>query len=270
MTREIDGIYGTYDTYGGDAESNCCGPSVCPARGKCHDTGSDHRIRPVRGAADPICDRPKWTLVECESRNATRPMKRPPPLRARFALQALDKLDLISNRRTMTRRSKPRKIPMGRSGFAAGWVERPGWIALLERKSIVGWLRPVTLGSPAVVAGVRWLPPTRGYHDVRSDEDCRRLIAALKKPVLRGCFTLICGPSAGVSQDREPERKLIRKSRGAFAVSLYSVSTRRKIRKNAVECGFMRRVLYSVASSTTRKDSFMRGQGSVSCVDLVS
>ena len=27
--------------------------------------------------------------------------------------------------------------------------------------------------------------------DVRSDEDCRRLIAALKKPVLRGCFTLI-------------------------------------------------------------------------------
>lgn len=27
--------------------------------------------------------------------------------------------------------------------------------------------------------------------DVRSDEDCRRLIAALKKPVYRGCFTLI-------------------------------------------------------------------------------
>jgi len=27
--------------------------------------------------------------------------------------------------------------------------------------------------------------------DVRSDEDCRRLIAALDKPVYRGCFTLI-------------------------------------------------------------------------------
>jgi integrase/recombinase XerD len=27
--------------------------------------------------------------------------------------------------------------------------------------------------------------------DVRSDEDCRRLIAALKKPIHRGCFTLI-------------------------------------------------------------------------------
>ncbi len=27
--------------------------------------------------------------------------------------------------------------------------------------------------------------------DVRSDEDCRRLIAALKKPIYRGCFALI-------------------------------------------------------------------------------
>jgi site-specific recombinase XerD len=27
--------------------------------------------------------------------------------------------------------------------------------------------------------------------DVRSDEDCRRLIATLEKPVFRGCFTLI-------------------------------------------------------------------------------
>lgn len=27
--------------------------------------------------------------------------------------------------------------------------------------------------------------------DVRSDEDCRRLIAALEKPVYRGCFTVI-------------------------------------------------------------------------------
>ena len=27
--------------------------------------------------------------------------------------------------------------------------------------------------------------------DVRSDEDCRRLIAALQKPVYRGCFTII-------------------------------------------------------------------------------
>ena len=29
--------------------------------------------------------------------------------------------------------------------------------------------------------------------DVRSDEDCRRLIAALEKPIYRGCFTLIYG-----------------------------------------------------------------------------
>jgi site-specific recombinase XerD len=27
--------------------------------------------------------------------------------------------------------------------------------------------------------------------DVRSDEDCRRLIAALEKPVYRGCFTIV-------------------------------------------------------------------------------
>ena len=27
--------------------------------------------------------------------------------------------------------------------------------------------------------------------DVRSDADCRRLIATLKKPIYRGCFTLI-------------------------------------------------------------------------------
>ena len=27
--------------------------------------------------------------------------------------------------------------------------------------------------------------------DVRSDEDCRRLIATLEKPIYRGCFTLI-------------------------------------------------------------------------------
>ena len=27
--------------------------------------------------------------------------------------------------------------------------------------------------------------------DVRSDEDCRRLIATLRKPIYRGCFTLI-------------------------------------------------------------------------------
>jgi integrase/recombinase XerD len=26
--------------------------------------------------------------------------------------------------------------------------------------------------------------------DVRSDEDCRRLIGAFKRPILRGCFTL--------------------------------------------------------------------------------
>ena len=39
------------------------------------------------------------------------------------------------------------------------------------------------------------------------------------------------------------KRKLGRKSRGAFSVSLYSVTTRRKTRKNAVECGFVLRVL---------------------------
>jgi hypothetical protein len=39
------------------------------------------------------------------------------------------------------------------------------------------------------------------------------------------------------------KRKLGRKSRGAFSVSLYSVTTRRKMHKNAVECGFMLRVL---------------------------
>jgi hypothetical protein len=50
MTREIYGIYGIY---GGDAESICGGGSVCPAQGKWHDSWSDHRILPVRGAADP-------------------------------------------------------------------------------------------------------------------------------------------------------------------------------------------------------------------------
>ena len=34
-------------------------------------------------------------------------------------------------------------------------------------------------------------PRQKRLPDVRSDEDCRRLIVALEKPVYRGCFTLI-------------------------------------------------------------------------------
>ena len=34
-------------------------------------------------------------------------------------------------------------------------------------------------------------PRQKRLPDVRSDEDCRRLIARLQKPVYRGCFTLI-------------------------------------------------------------------------------
>jgi integrase/recombinase XerD len=36
--------------------------------------------------------------------------------------------------------------------------------------------------------------------DVRSDEDCRRLIATLKKPVYRGCFTLIYAYGLRISE----------------------------------------------------------------------
>ena len=34
-------------------------------------------------------------------------------------------------------------------------------------------------------------PRQQRLPDVRSDEDCRRLIAAIQKPIYRGCFTLI-------------------------------------------------------------------------------
>ena len=34
-------------------------------------------------------------------------------------------------------------------------------------------------------------PRQKRLPDVRTDEDCRRLIAALEKPIYRGCFTLI-------------------------------------------------------------------------------
>jgi len=36
--------------------------------------------------------------------------------------------------------------------------------------------------------------------DVRSDEDCRRLIATLKKPAYRGCFTLIYAYGLRISE----------------------------------------------------------------------
>ncbi len=35
-------------------------------------------------------------------------------------------------------------------------------------------------------------PTRQRLPDVRSDEDCRRLIATLEKPVFRGCFALGC------------------------------------------------------------------------------
>jgi hypothetical protein len=42
-----------------------------PGPPNCHETGNGHGSRPVRGAADPISDRPPWMVVECESRNGT-------------------------------------------------------------------------------------------------------------------------------------------------------------------------------------------------------
>ena len=36
--------------------------------------------------------------------------------------------------------------------------------------------------------------------DVRSDEDCRRLIATLQKPIYRGCFTLIYAYGLRISE----------------------------------------------------------------------
>ena len=36
--------------------------------------------------------------------------------------------------------------------------------------------------------------------DVRSDEDCRRLIARLQKPVYRGCFALIYAYGLRISE----------------------------------------------------------------------
>ena len=82
---------------------------------------------------------------------------------------------------------------------------------------------------------------------------CRMGIAPIEEPNLsrradmhRIVTDVGRAPASPKTEGRK--RKLGRKSRGAFSVSLYSVTTRRKMHKNAVECGFMLRVLYSVAS----------------------
>ena len=85
----------------------------------------------------------------------------------------------------------PRQL--GRSGFAAGWGERPGWIALLGGKSIMGWLGRVTLGSPAVVTGVCWLPPTRGIF--------------LRSPLGRSPSNALGGPTTPLSYAPLPQSR---------------------------------------------------------------
>ena len=67
----MDGTYGTYGTYGGDAELIWAGRFTMPGPAQCHHTESGYGIRPVRGASDPISDRPPRTVVECESRDGT-------------------------------------------------------------------------------------------------------------------------------------------------------------------------------------------------------
>ena len=44
------------------------------------------------------------------------------------------------------------------------------------------------------------MPLQKRLPDVRSDADCRRLIATLKKPVYRGCFTLIYADGLRISE----------------------------------------------------------------------
>ena len=44
------------------------------------------------------------------------------------------------------------------------------------------------------------MPRQKRLPDVRSDEDCRRLIATLEKPVYRGCFTLIYAYGLRISE----------------------------------------------------------------------
>ena len=68
------------------------------------------------------------------------------------------------------RPSKKRHSAIGRSGFAAGWGERPGWIVQTARRLTVGGFWSDTLGFPAVVAGISLLPRMKGYHDVRTQK----------------------------------------------------------------------------------------------------
>src|SRR5208282_6644023 len=61
-------------------------------------------------------------------------------------------------------------ILIGRSGFAAGWGERAGWVVRTGRGLGAERVWCDTLGFPAVVAGVLWPPHTKGYHDVRTQK----------------------------------------------------------------------------------------------------
>src|SRR5208282_1115369 len=59
---------------------------------------------------------------------------------------------------------------IGRSGFAAGWGERAGWVVRTGRGLGAERVWCDTLGFPAVVAGVLWPTHTKGYHDVRTQK----------------------------------------------------------------------------------------------------
>jgi HPt (histidine-containing phosphotransfer) domain-containing protein len=48
-------------------------------------------------------------------------------------------------------------------------------------------------------------PRQKRLPDVRSDADCRRLIATLEKPVYRGCFTLIYAYGLRITASPAPE-----------------------------------------------------------------
>ncbi len=50
---------------------------------------------------------------------------------------------------------------------------------------------PVILATCQVIEKKVRRPRRERLPDVRSDEDCRRLIGTLEKPIYRGCFTLI-------------------------------------------------------------------------------
>src|SRR5271157_2597338 len=59
---------------------------------------------------------------------------------------------------------------IGRSGFAAGWRERSGWVVRTGEGPDIETFWCDTFGFPAVVAGVPWPPHTKGYHDVRTQK----------------------------------------------------------------------------------------------------